>query len=356
MFFGILNYILNVVESFLAQEELPDFYEDNLEQIAVVLSFVLEADFSSLAKVPNEIVKCRAKVVRVVHVYQFKFAEFFSKYQSYFFGKIWDMIVNGQVPASKQNERLIRAIIRYFAEMAVYNDLKAFFKDNMVPLFQLIIVPNISITEDDVEEYEMEPESYIKNDLEESDQDTRRRECMKFVQQLSKNFPAEVTQIVGDYVVSLLADYQKNRGGEWMKKTTMLNLIITASITQYTYRQGAENILIPFDALASYLETLVLPELEEQQIDNLNLLKATCIKFVYMFRNQIPDNFVPVFLNKISDFLKSEQPVNQSYAAACIEKLLIRKTQNGASMIFSPQTIDPNMIGKLLQNLCELLQ
>lgn len=148
--------------------------------------------------------------------------------------------------------------------MAVYNDLKAFFKDNMVPLFQLIIVPNISITEDDIEEYEMEPESYIKNDLEESDQDTRRRECMKFVQQLSKNFPAEVTQIVSDYVSSLLADYQKNRVGEWMKKTTMLNLIITASITQYTYRQGAENILIPFDALASYLETLVLPELEEQ--------------------------------------------------------------------------------------------
>ncbi len=70
-----------------------------------------------------------------------------------------------------------------------------------------------------------------------------------------------------------------------MKKTTVLNLIITASITQYTYRQGAENILIPFDALASYLETLVLPELEEQQIDNLSLLKATCIKFVYMFRN-----------------------------------------------------------------------
>jgi hypothetical protein len=64
-------------------------------------------------------------------------------------------------------------------------------------------------------------------------------------------------------VGSLLAEYQNNRNGEWMKKTTVLNLIITASITQYTYRQGAENILIPFDALASYLETLVLPELEE---------------------------------------------------------------------------------------------
>ena len=91
------------------------------------------------------------------------------------------MVLNNQVPANKQNEKLIRSIIRYLAEMAIYNDLKAFFKENMVPLFQLIIVPNISITEDDFEEYEMEPDSYIRNDLEESDQDTRRRECMKFV-------------------------------------------------------------------------------------------------------------------------------------------------------------------------------
>jgi Cse1 len=59
--------------------------------------------------------------------------------------------------------------------MSIYSELSGFFKDNMVPLFQMIIVPNISITEDDVEEYEMEPESYIRNDLEESDTDTRRR-------------------------------------------------------------------------------------------------------------------------------------------------------------------------------------
>ena len=45
----------------------------------------------------------------------------------------------------------------------------------MISLFGLIIVPNISITDDDLEEYEMEPESYIRNDLEESDTETRRR-------------------------------------------------------------------------------------------------------------------------------------------------------------------------------------
>ena len=45
----------------------------------------------------------------------------------------------------------------------------------MIPLFQLIVLPNISITEEDIEEYNDEPETYIRNDLEESDTDTRRR-------------------------------------------------------------------------------------------------------------------------------------------------------------------------------------
>jgi hypothetical protein len=45
----------------------------------------------------------------------------------------------------------------------------------MISIFALIVVPNISISEDDVDEYEGEPESYIRNDLEESDTETRRR-------------------------------------------------------------------------------------------------------------------------------------------------------------------------------------
>ena len=57
-----------------------------------------------------------------------------------------------------------------------------------------------------------------------------------------------------------------------------------------------------------------------------------------MFRNQIPDNLVPAFVGKILEFLKSESTVNQSYAAACIEKLLIRKSNSGnqGAFIFTP--------------------
>ena len=39
-----------------------------------------------------------------------------------------------------------------------------------------------------------------------------------------------------------MGEYSVNREKEWIKKTTVLNLIITASISQYTYRAGAEQV------------------------------------------------------------------------------------------------------------------
>ena len=63
--------MLHIFESILSQEELPDFYEENLGQISDVLVFVLETDFAQL-QTPSDaekLFKARAKVVRMVQLY-----------------------------------------------------------------------------------------------------------------------------------------------------------------------------------------------------------------------------------------------------------------------------------------------
>ena len=103
--------------------------------------------------------------------------------------------------------------------------------------------------------------------------------------------------LINDSVGVMLQEYQANRQKEWIKKTSVLNLIITASIAQYTYRNGAQEINISFEVLGSYLEQLILPEMDDNEnVNNLPILKATCLKFLYMFRNQLPDHFVGVFV------------------------------------------------------------
>ena len=68
---SIVNSVLHIFESILSQEELPDFYEENLVQISQVCVFVLETDYAQLQD-PKDfemLYKARAKVVRLATLY-----------------------------------------------------------------------------------------------------------------------------------------------------------------------------------------------------------------------------------------------------------------------------------------------
>jgi Cse1 len=102
-------------------------------------------------------------------------------------------------------------------------------------------------------------------------------------------------------------------------------LLLTGSIGCYTYQHGATDILVGLDSIRNFLEALIIPELlDRTNVDAMPLLRSTCIKFVYMFRNQVPDEFVAQFVDLFADYLRATAIVTQSYAAACIDKLLIK--------------------------------
>ena len=45
---------------------------------------------------------------------------------------------------------------------------------------------------------------------------------------------------------------------------TVINLIITASVTNYTYMHGATDVRISSELLESYITSLIVPELQIQ--------------------------------------------------------------------------------------------
>ena len=112
-------------------------------------------------------------------MYQSKFAEYFKGYQDKFFQAIWNLVAQNRVP--KNSERLISAMLCYLGDCCSIPQYTDFLKQNLNHIFTALIQPNIMLSEEDVDEYTSEPQQYIKNDLEESDTETRRRLCMKFV-------------------------------------------------------------------------------------------------------------------------------------------------------------------------------
>jgi len=142
-----------------------------------------------LVKVPPEIIKARGKVVSLIYLYSFKFGEYFRQYSDPMFQAVWSLIDQNKVQPTKESEKLVRITVKYMGEQATQPSKQEFLKMNLIKIFDILVLPNISITPEDTEEYEDDPDAYIRNDLEESDLETRRRHCMKFVQSLSKKFP-----------------------------------------------------------------------------------------------------------------------------------------------------------------------
>lgn len=163
--------------------------------------------------------------------------------------------------------------------------------------------------------------------------------------------------LIDNYMNNYLSTYQKNRDQNWKQMASFLNLFITANISQYTYRSGASEINLSDEQLFQYIQMYLFPDLQEENVNNLPILKATCIKFVYMFRNQIPEdletiqNFIKLFCN----YLGSESWVNQSYAAAIIEKLIIKKSRVTNQTILTNENMNQEVLMGLLTNLCNLL-
>lgn len=135
-----------------------------------------------------------------MHLYQSKFGEYFKDYQDHYFQQIWSLVGNRALTANKSCERLVFAVVRYMGDCITLPNYCEFLKQNLHPIFEVLVLPFVSITQEDIDEFEDEPQAYIRNDLEESDVDTRRQKCMKFVQQLSRKFPQEMNAMVSQLI------------------------------------------------------------------------------------------------------------------------------------------------------------
>ena len=85
-------------------------------------------------------------------------------------------------------------------------------------------------------------------------------------------------------------------------------------------------------------------------------MKATCLKFIYMFRNQIPEQQVLSYVELVYKFMRSESKVNQSYAAACLDKLLLKKSKSTGQIIVTRESMNDAVVQELLGAICDVLK
>lgn len=218
---------------------------------------------------------------------------------------------------------------------------------------QKVILPNVSLRESDIEQFEDEPIEYIRRDLEGSDADTRRRAATDFLRKLLEKFEDLVTSVVGSYITEYLSMFSRNPTGDWKAKDTAVYLFSAiAAKGAVTASHGVKTTNPKINVVDFFQNNIAGDLLADSGVEP--ILKVDAVKYLYTFRSQLTKEqwsaaFPPLIKN-----LASSNYVVYTYASIAVERVLFL-TNDAGQHIFGKEDVTP-FSKDLLEYLFQLIE
>ncbi|KAI3449282.1 hypothetical protein Pfo_005947 [Paulownia fortunei] len=332
--------------------ELPEFFEDHMDEWMIEFKKYLTVKYSALEDSGNDglalVDELRASVCENISLYMEKEEETFQKYLGGFVEAVWGLLV--VVSNSSSRERLTVTAIKFLTTVSTSVHHTLFARDDILQqICQSIVIPNVMLRDEDEELFEMNYVEFIRRDMEGSDLDTRRRIACELLKGIALNYKEKVTEKVSVQVQSLLASFAENPAANWKHKDCAIYLVVSLA----TKKAGGSSVSTDLVDVESFFGSVIVPELRNQDVDGFPMLKSGALKFFTMFRNQISKPVAMALLPDVVRFLGSESNVVHSYAASCIEKLLLVKDEGGRAR-YSAADVSPFLLA-LMTNLFSAL-
>ncbi|EHK99546.1 putative Importin-alpha re-exporter [Glarea lozoyensis 74030] len=215
-----------------------------------------------------------------------------------------------------------------------------------------VILPNVSLRESDIEQFEDEPIEYIRRDLEGSDTDTRRRAATDFLRKLLDKFENLVTDVVGQYIKHYL-DAFKHNSSEWKSKDTAIYLFSAiAAKGAATTSQGIKTTNSLVNVLSFFEENIAGDLLKSDGVEP--IIKVDAIKYLYTFRRQLTKSQWTAAFPPLVQNLGSPNYVVYTYAAIAVERVLFL-TDDSGQHVFGRSDVQP-LAKDLLSHLFQLIE
>lgn len=317
----------------LNSQELPEVFEDAMAEWMGAFHKFLTYDApaglaSSDDEKASEVDQVKAAVCDNINLYIEKNEEEFAPYLQTFVQDVWTLLMATDLKANR--DHLVTSGVKFLTTVASSVHYKLFeSSDTLRQVCENIIIPNLQFREEDEELFEDNHVEYIRRDLEGSDADTRRRGACELVKALTAKFPEQVTSAVTGYVSSLLAQYASDPKKFWKAKDAAIYLVIALTVRSKSLVKGATetNNLVN---IVDFFNQHIAPELQAAKGGAHPVIRADALKFLTMFRQQIPKNIVASFLPALVQLLSADENVVHSYAANCFERLLTVRDGPGA--------------------------
>ncbi|XP_076462956.1 exportin-2-like [Babylonia areolata] len=333
----IFSSILLICKIFysLNFQDLPEHFEDNMKTWMDNFLQLLGAD-NKLLKTEDEeeaslLEQVKSQVCDNVALYAQKYDEEFAPYLPGFVTAIWGLLVStGQ---QVKYDLLVSNAIQFLASVAERPAYRSLFEDpsTLASICEKVIVPNIQLRAADEELFEDNPEEYIRRDIEGSDVDTRRRAACDLVQALCKSFEGPVIHNFSTYIQGLLEAYGKDPVQNWKNKDSALYLVTSLASKGKTQKQGVTQTSELVNVMDFY-QGQILTDLQSTEINKNPILKADAIKYLMVFRSQVPREVLVASLPHLMRYLTADSFVVHTYAAHTIERIFMVRTGGVAAI------------------------
>lgn len=333
-------------------QELPEFFEDHMKEWMGEFKKYLTMRYPALEEGSGDglavVDELRAAVCENISLYIEKNEEEFEEYLNDFALAVWSLLTT--VSASSSRDRLTITAIKFLTTVSTSVHHTLFAADNVISqICQGIVIPNVRLRDEDEELFEMNYVEFVRRDMEGSDLDTRRRIACELLKGIATNYKERVTAIVSVQIQNMLGSFATNPAVNWKDKDCAIYLVVSLA----TKKAGGNSASTDLVNVESFFGSVIVPELKSQDVNGFPMLKAGALKFFTMFRNQISKPIAIALVPDVVRFLGSESNVVHSYAANCIEKLLLVKEEGGMARYTSSDISPflPVLIGNLFNAL-----
>jgi exportin-2 (importin alpha re-exporter) len=353
--FSTLNLIMKLFYDLSCQDLPPDF-EENLAGISAFLHKYVSYDNPLLHTDDDaesgvlEYVK--AGIFEALTLYIQKYDDAFSAYAEQHITSCWNFLTSVG-PQTKYDILVSRALHFLTAVASVPHHAQAFGDENVIQqVIQSVILPNIALRDSDEELFEDEPIEFIRRDLEGSDNDTRRRGATDFLRKLSEHFEQLVAGVVMKQIDGHLQTYSTDRKANWRSKDTAVYLFCSlAAKGTATSGQGVKS-TNPYVDILDFFQKNIAEDLTSS--DAHPVLQVDAIKFIYIFRSQLTQEYWHAAFPLLVQHLNSSNYVIYTYAAIAVERALYMSSDSKQLVI--PRDTLIELSKSLLQHLFSVIQ
>ncbi|CAD5226159.1 unnamed protein product [Bursaphelenchus okinawaensis] len=338
--------LLSKIYYSLIWQDLPEFFEDHLEEwmsgYLKLLSLKLpNYESRSDDTEPNHLDNIKRVICDIAKLYSQRFEEEFMPYIMKFIEIVWNLLV--QTDHRVRFDSLVNAALGYLSAVCERERYVQIFREPGVleQICQAVVIKNLTLRNEDLEQFQDEPFDYLKRDIEGLDLETRRRGAVDFVRALTKFFEADVFKVLSQAITQYLNEFQSNPSENWIKKDVVYFLVSALASKSTTARQGATAVSSLIN-IHDFYNNFVRSELLEVDENNYPpILIADALNFVVLFRNQLdPQVIIEAFGRPnapVRRILTSNNSILHHFLGYAIDKLATVRKNN--ELLFNSQTI-----------------